>query len=89
MNNELKRKWPRPNLRYYPDICLREKPKEIVRIAYIRAEILTADLLNTKEECQLLLSLGLLLLSHLSDVRPTVFTLIATLAIFPFCNLTS
>jgi hypothetical protein len=42
------------NLRYYPSICLERlrKPWKIsVRTAYLRAEIWTWDLLNTKHEC--------------------------------------
>jgi hypothetical protein len=42
-------------LRYYPGICLeglRKNTKCSVRIADLRGEILTRDLPNTKQECE-------------------------------------
>jgi hypothetical protein len=47
-----KRSWP--NLRYYPGMCLEtdENHEKPVRMAGFRAEILTTDLPNTKQESQ-------------------------------------
>jgi hypothetical protein len=55
MINEAWMKQSRPNLQYYPDICLEElggKPTETsFQIASLQADMWTWNLLHTKQEC--------------------------------------